>query len=35
MDVLGSPILFAVAIELGLNCVWMEERKQKGVHDNK
>ena len=30
MDVLGSPILFAVAIELGLNCVWMEERKQKG-----
>ena len=29
MDVLGSPILFAVAIELGLNCVWMEERKQK------
>ena len=30
MDVLGSPILFAAAIELGLNCVWMEERKEKG-----
>ena len=30
MDVLGSPVLFAVAIELALNCVWMEERKQKG-----
>ena len=30
MDVLGSPILFAVAIELALNCVWMEERKKKG-----
>ena len=28
MDVLGSPILFAVAIELALNCVWMEERKE-------
>lgn len=30
MDVLGSPILFAVAIELALNSVWMEERKYKG-----